>query len=251
MGSCVSSPGGSVEAPSTPEKARSAAIDRQIAEDERNFKKECKILLLGSGESGKSTIVKQMKIIHLHGYTPDELVLYRAVVNRNVVESAQALVQAMRKFGLDAVVPANRAHAQKILDFTLPPAPTSLSLASAAATQSTAPTNAVFSATLPPDLGDAIAGLTSDPVISAVMDRSNEFYLMDSAAYFFGQIARIARRDYVPNTDDVLRARAQTTGITETRFTMGPLFIQSVYFASISDITVMRVWLRPRRCDFN
>lgn len=224
MGSCVSSPGGSLEAPSTPEKARSAAIDRQIAEDERNFKKECKILLLGSGESGKSTIVKQMKIIHLNGYTPDELARHRAIVNRNVVESAQALVQAMRKFGLDPVLPANRAHAQRILEFALPPAPTSSSLAAAAAT----PTNAVLSATLPPDLGDAIAGLTTDPVISAIMDRSNEFYLMDSAAYFFGQIARIARRDYVPNTDDVLRARAQTTGITETRFMMGPLSVQSV-----------------------
>lgn len=106
MGNCTSQ--SAIEAPSTPEKLRSAAIDRQIAEDERNFKKECKILLLGSGESGKSTIVKQMKIIHLHGYSPDELLLYRSVVNRNVVESAQALVLAMRKFSLDCQNSANR-----------------------------------------------------------------------------------------------------------------------------------------------
>ncbi|KAJ7500124.1 hypothetical protein FB451DRAFT_1015433, partial [Mycena latifolia] len=38
------------------EKARSDAIDR----DSKRYKKECKILLLGSGESGKSTIVKQI-----------------------------------------------------------------------------------------------------------------------------------------------------------------------------------------------
>lgn len=109
MGNCTSQ--NAIEAPSTPEKQRSAAIDRQIAEDERNFKKECKILLLGSGESGKSTIVKQMKIIHLHGYSPDELLLYRSVVNRNVVESAQALVLAMRKFSLDCQNSVNRVSA--------------------------------------------------------------------------------------------------------------------------------------------
>lgn len=82
--------------------------------------------------------------------------------------------------------------------------------------------------TLPPEFAEAIAGVWSDPIIPSILERSNEFYLMDSAAYFFAEAARICRRDYVPNTDDVLRARAQTTGITETRFTMGPLFIQCV-----------------------
>ncbi|KAJ6596204.1 hypothetical protein DFH09DRAFT_1357354 [Mycena vulgaris] len=41
------------------DKARSDAIDRQITEDSKRCKKECKILLLGSGDSEKSTIVKQ------------------------------------------------------------------------------------------------------------------------------------------------------------------------------------------------
>ena len=104
MGGCTSR--NASEAPTTPDKLRSIAIDRQIAEDERNSKKECKILVLGSGNSGKSTIVQQMKAIH--GYTPDELLSYRSVVNRNVVGSAQALVFAMRKFGLDCQHSVNR-----------------------------------------------------------------------------------------------------------------------------------------------
>ncbi|KAI9631120.1 hypothetical protein KEM48_013256 [Puccinia striiformis f. sp. tritici PST-130] len=44
-------------------------INRQIEEDAKKYIRECKILLLGSGESGKSTIVKQMKILHQNGYT--------------------------------------------------------------------------------------------------------------------------------------------------------------------------------------
>lgn len=34
----------------------------------------------GSGESGKSTIVKQMKIIHQNGYSKDELLNFRMIV---------------------------------------------------------------------------------------------------------------------------------------------------------------------------
>lgn len=34
----------------------------------------------GSGESGKSTIVKQMKIIHQNGYTQDELMQFKNIV---------------------------------------------------------------------------------------------------------------------------------------------------------------------------
>ena len=54
MGNCVS-------AQDREALQRSQEIDKQIEEDSRKFKKECKILLLGSGESGKSAIVKQVR----------------------------------------------------------------------------------------------------------------------------------------------------------------------------------------------
>lgn len=54
----------------------------------------------GSGESGKSTLLKQMKIINLNGYTEDELFTWRATVYRNVVESAQTIVQTISELGL-------------------------------------------------------------------------------------------------------------------------------------------------------
>ncbi len=70
-----------------------------------------------------------------------------------------------------------------------------------------------------------IDALWHDPVIPSVMDRSSEFYLMDSATYFFGELAKIGAPDYVPDEADVLRARTKTTGISETRFNMGQLSI--------------------------
>ena len=40
---------------------------------------------------------------------------------------------------------------------------------------------------------------------------------------FFSDVLRIGEPNYIPTVTDVLRARAKTTSITETRFTMGPL----------------------------
>ena len=90
------------------EKDHSDEIDRQIEEDSKKFRKECKILLLGSGEGGKSTIVKQMKIIHQNGYTPEELSKFKHAIYSNLVDSARDVVKAMTKIGLNPLEAANR-----------------------------------------------------------------------------------------------------------------------------------------------
>ena len=45
-----------------------------------------KLLLLGAGESGKSTFMKQMRIIHGYSFTRDEMNDYKLTVYRNVVQ---------------------------------------------------------------------------------------------------------------------------------------------------------------------
>jgi len=185
-------------------RLRSYQIDKQIEEDSRRFKKECKILLLGSGESGKSTIVKQMKIIHQNGYTKEELALYRITVYKNLIDSAQAIIFAMKKFRKEPRVPENRVLADKILDYYVESDP-------------------AFQ--LSQEIVDAIDSVWHDPIIAEILDQQSHFYLMDSAPYFFGEVRRIGAHGYIPVEADVLRARTKTTGISETRFNMGQLSI--------------------------
>lgn len=59
-----------------------------------NEKKGIKVLLLGAGESGKSTIFKQMKIINQNGYSQEECMMFRDIIYGNIIKNMKALVAA-------------------------------------------------------------------------------------------------------------------------------------------------------------
>jgi guanine nucleotide-binding protein G(i) subunit alpha len=144
------------------ERARSDLIDRQIEEDSKKYKRECKILLLGSGESGKSTIVKQMKIIHQNGYSPEELLAFRPLIWKNLLESARDVINALAKFTLEPITATNRANCGRILAYQL----------------ATDDPYFFFN----PDIAQAVQDLWADEIIPALMNHASKFYLMDSAS---------------------------------------------------------------------
>ena len=51
-------------------------------------------LFLGAGESGKSTFAKQIRIIHLGGFSDEERIHFKEVIYENVMYSLKNLVQA-------------------------------------------------------------------------------------------------------------------------------------------------------------
>ena len=59
-----------------------------------------KLLLLGAGESGKSTIFKQMRILHGSPRTEDDLRMYGVVVRSNVITAMRKLCQLLRNLEL-------------------------------------------------------------------------------------------------------------------------------------------------------
>ncbi|KAJ3337303.1 Eukaryotic translation initiation factor 6 [Gonapodya sp. JEL0774] len=140
------------------ERQVSMGIDRMMEEDSKRLKKEVKILLLGSGESGKSTIVKQMKILHQDGYSKAELQQFRATVHKNTIDSVVQLVCAVRKFELKFYLRENEIFAERVL--VMAPDP---------------------DFRLTPDVADGIDLLWRDPTSAAAMERSSEAYILDSA----------------------------------------------------------------------
>ncbi|KAJ1737526.1 Guanine nucleotide-binding protein alpha-2 subunit [Coemansia sp. RSA 1939] len=181
------------------EALRSAEIDRELADERNRRSEEVKILLLGSGESGKSTIVKQMKIIHQNGYTREELALFRMTIYKNVLDSAQELVVGMQRCQLFPTDERNMEFVNTILGLNMEKS---------------------LTVNITPEFVEGVERLWQDPIIDKLIVQSSKFYLMDSAPYFFNNIRRIGDPKYLPTEADVLRARSKTTGIIETRFTM-------------------------------
>jgi hypothetical protein len=73
----------------------SRRLDVQIAKDARVLNNDTKMLLLGPGESGKSTLFKQMKILAREGgYSEAELVKYKA----NIYESSSYFFESLERF---------------------------------------------------------------------------------------------------------------------------------------------------------
>lgn len=175
---------------------RSKKIDKDLRIAGERAAREVKLLLLGAGESGKSTIVKQMKIIHETGYSPEECEQYRRVVYSNTIQSLMAIIRAMGQLKIDF---SDSSRADDARHF--------FTLASAAE-----------EGELTPELPQIMKRLWNESGVQHCFSRSREYQLNDSAAYYLNALDRIARPGYVPTQQDVLRTRVKTTGIVETNF---------------------------------
>eukprot|EP00762_Andalucia_godoyi_P007693 ANDGO_07942.mRNA.1 Guanine nucleotide-binding protein subunit alpha len=198
--------GSKEESSAPPEtKDRNEAIDKEMKKKAASSDAEIKLLLLGAGESGKSTIFKQLKIIHMNGYSAEECAKYQEVIRMNCLQSMQALIAACAKMDISIENAENRARAETIARIPSDLAAENL--------------ENVFNV----QFGKDLAALWKDPGIQRAHMRKSGFQLNDSASYFFACVERVFSDNYVPTVKDVLHARVKTTGITEMCFSYGGL----------------------------
>ncbi|RPA82352.1 guanine nucleotide binding protein, alpha subunit [Ascobolus immersus RN42] len=181
--------------------ARSKEIEKEIKNDQKKMAKEVKLLLLGAGESGKSTILKQMKLIHAHGFSRSDRDEYRVIIFSNLLVSLKAILEAMETYDLLFENPENEHHVDLIiLDREL--------------------ARGEF---FPREYLIPFKSLWADRGVQQAVQRGNEFALHDNLNYFFNELDRLFSSNYVPVDQDILRSRLKTTGITETVFDLGAL----------------------------
>lgn len=166
---------------------------------------EVKILLLGSGASGKSTVAKQMKLLYLDGFSEKEASVFTDIIFFNIIKNMKTLVLQAEKFGYN-LLPENKAVSDDLRNLTIQ----------------------LSDVELTSERGNGIRSLWKDPGIQQTVDRAAEFQLDDSAAYFFDNLERIAAEGYRPTNEDILNVRAKTTGIVETEF-----FHKSMHFRMV------------------
>lgn len=176
------------------QRYRSKEIDRILEKEKQALRRQVKLLLLGAGESGKSTFLKQMRIIHKVKFEPELVREFQHVIYQNIVKGIQVLVDARDKLAIPWENPRNLDVGQQALHFN---------------------STSSLDSRLFVHYAPHIHSLWLDRAIKRAYDRRREFQLSDSVSYFFDDLERIARPDYVPSHQDILHCRKATKGITE------------------------------------
>lgn len=103
------------------QKMQDNKLEKMMQNSKANMKNQVKMLLLGAGESGKSTVLKQMRLLHLGGFSEHERIQYKNIIWADTVASMQTLIIQARNLGiqLESDDPSSSLYLykQKILNY--------------------------------------------------------------------------------------------------------------------------------------
>ena len=144
------------------------------------------MFLLGAAESGKSTFVKQMRIIYHEKFTEEEIMEYKKTIHENVAKGLKTLILAMDRLQIPF---HDRDVEQDALNLVQ--------------NQHNDVSSELFSK------------IWNDQGIKECFRRRAEYQIIDSTGYFLDNVDRLFCSNYVPTNQDILHARKTTISVTE------------------------------------
>eukprot|EP00485_Elphidium_margaritaceum_P011470 CAMPEP_0202693490 /NCGR_PEP_ID=MMETSP1385-20130828/7592_1 /ASSEMBLY_ACC=CAM_ASM_000861 /TAXON_ID=933848 /ORGANISM="Elphidium margaritaceum" /LENGTH=358 /DNA_ID=CAMNT_0049349171 /DNA_START=41 /DNA_END=1117 /DNA_ORIENTATION=- len=161
--------------------------------DDTTKTKDYKILFLGSGGSGKSTLFRQLKKMYGSGFTPQDKKSAASDIASFVIETMQLLIDD-EKFGFDDLEDEDIKAAAKRIK-------------SLAGTSQNLTLDTVTTA--------SIKLLWQQPNVKALFNETSKLYLNGPCAHFFDSLDRISSPNYDPTDNDILMRRQPTVGVNE------------------------------------
>ncbi|XP_033941066.1 guanine nucleotide-binding protein subunit alpha-12-like [Pseudochaenichthys georgianus] len=181
-------------------RRRSREIDAMLARERRAVRRLVKILLLGAGESGKSTFLKQMRIINGQEFDKKALLDFRDTIYENILKGMRVLVDARDKLGIGWQSCENEKQGMLVMSWE--------GRVGGSGVESSEFQLYVM----------ALNALWTDTGIQEAYARRSEFQLSESVKYFLDNLDRIGQMKYIPSKQDILFARKATKGIVEHDF---------------------------------
>jgi len=197
MGICSSSVGDGKDV-----NDNTKVIEEQLRTEHQEDVAVHKLLLLGAGESGKSTLFKQMITIYGTGFTEKDKKSYIPIIYRNLVacieELAKQSIELPKRDDAFSNCRVTDATSLKSLQFIME--------------------MKYEDGTMTPEIVKHIKILWQDVAIQNTYAQRSSFQLNDSADYFLDKVEELSKAGYVPSEQDILRVRVRTTGIVENEF---------------------------------
>ncbi|CAB1118792.1 unnamed protein product [Ectocarpus sp. CCAP 1310/34] len=170
-------------------------VDEQLERLQEEERTHYKILLLGPGEAGKSTVLKQLKCIYKGGIPLAEQRMHGLAIRRNTIQSMQAILEATVVLGIPLEGEA-AAAAGRVLMLD-------------------------EGTDLSPEIVQDVVLLWHNGGVRAAYGERHRYWLLDAAAYYFDNVERFGSESFAPNEEDMLMARARTSGINVTQIADG------------------------------
>mmetsp|Transcript_1530 Transcript_1530/g.1846 ORF Transcript_1530/g.1846 Transcript_1530/m.1846 type:complete len:376 (+) Transcript_1530:334-1461(+) len=172
-------------------------VDKKIAAQALKEKKLVKLLLLGPGESGKSTLLKQMKLLYGKKDTMNEPKVQ--AIRMNVVTNMIKLLLASEAF-VPLADEKLQGDASELLKLNAIPQEDWV---------------------IKPALGDVMMRLWQDEGIRETWEKyQNRIQVPENLPYFLDSVERIFDSNYRPNQGDWLRVRVRSSGVYEEVLTL-------------------------------
>ena len=211
MGSCLS-------LNQDPEARQDRDIQNEIGRDQKKDNKVKKILFLGSGGSGKSTIFKQLRQIYGEPMTRVERRHYVQYIHEQCITQMKHALDMLNDFqeetnlSHDVVTQNYNRYAQDSKrneneDYGIPDL-SDQGMEYADYVQSLHHTKY----RLNDEIVNALKELWKEPAIKKMYDLRNITGIEDSSEYFWNILDTIADPNYIPDLADTLLVRKRTTG---------------------------------------
>lgn len=236
------------------QQQKSLAIDKALLQKMKEEANLIRIFLLGAGDSGKSTVLKQMRLLHNDSFSDLERSHYTHILWMDMIESMRMLIFNARKYKIPLdcdkphsplipfkriIVETERYFADDTDDEHEPydeysigyfgkakpkarftnPGDRDIALIigeSDSEEEKLVPAGKRHSRE---DIARAITELwTKDRGIRKCFEQRNKFQLETSAQYYFEIVHRLKNRMYLCSDQDILMGRIKTTGISEHEF---------------------------------
>jgi len=235
MGACTSSPAGAEV--SDRDRTLHRQAEKALKEAKTKMASQVKVLLLGSGDSGKSTILKQMRLIHRVPFSAQETESFRQLVFDNITRGLNYLLDAVHDMDLDmpsaytAVYPEDDPEGRAGYVCGWAPGENGGGGKRGPNKDGVKPDALAADLQLVENAEDLRDGeafpirylgplqrLWSEEVVRTAWGRGNEAAVPENLQYFFQDLPRLFDAAYVPTEQDIVHARARTIGIMETTF---------------------------------
>ncbi|KAF8374909.1 hypothetical protein PRIPAC_81338 [Pristionchus pacificus] len=192
--------------------AISTRIDRSLQKEKAENINRVNILLLGGADAGKSTIVKQMRILHMNGFSDYDMRHFHKYLRRNIFQ-ANLTFQIFHEVALTLQENPSEVHSES--EETL--------------VSRFAENNKWFL-----EIGESqeVEYLLDFEKLKCVQSYLEYFpnysSLPDNAQYYIPKLSSLLSPDYVPTAEDILHLRVPTTAVHEINFFFGPTKIRVV-----------------------